>query len=52
MEDAPATAAASLNRLDDVGCEYEGTTIVRKVWNGRANLLGTSVDGQSVTSKP
>jgi hypothetical protein len=25
--------------------EYEGTTIVRKVWNGRANLLELEVDG-------
>src|SRR6266566_934396 len=25
--------------------EYEGTTFVRKVWNGRANLLVLEVDG-------
>jgi len=25
--------------------EYEGTTIVRKVWNGRANLLELEADG-------
>ena len=25
--------------------EYEGTTIVRKVWNGRANLVELAVDG-------
>ena len=25
--------------------EYEGTTIVRKVWNGRANLLELTADG-------
>jgi len=25
--------------------EYEGTTIVRKVWNGRANLVELKVDG-------
>src|SRR5262249_54190468 len=25
--------------------EYEGTTICRKVWNGRANLLELAVDG-------
>jgi hypothetical protein len=25
--------------------EYEGTSIVRKVWNGRANLVELSVDG-------
>jgi hypothetical protein len=25
--------------------EYEGTTVVRKVWNGRANLLELEVDG-------
>jgi hypothetical protein len=25
--------------------EYEGTTIVRKVWNGRANLVELEVDG-------
>src|SRR5215213_10270082 len=25
--------------------EYEGTTIVRKVWNGRANLVELVVDG-------
>src|SRR5260370_16488335 len=24
--------------------EYEGTTLVRKVWNGRANLLELAVD--------
>jgi len=25
--------------------EYEGTTVVRKVWNGRANLVELNVDG-------
>jgi len=25
--------------------EYEGTTVVRKVWNGRANLVELKVDG-------
>src|SRR5262249_25714435 len=25
--------------------EYEGTSVVRKVWNGRANLLELEVDG-------
>jgi hypothetical protein len=25
--------------------EYDGTTVVRKVWNGRANLLELEVDG-------
>ena len=25
--------------------EYAGTTIVRKVWNGRANLVELEVDG-------
>ena len=25
--------------------EYEGTTVVRKVWNGRANLVELDVDG-------
>ena len=25
--------------------EYEGTTVVRKVWNGRANLVELTVDG-------
>jgi hypothetical protein len=25
--------------------EYEGTTVVRKVWNGRANLVELAVDG-------
>jgi len=25
--------------------EYEGTTVVRKVWNGRANLVELEVDG-------
>jgi len=25
--------------------EYEGTTVVRKVWNGRANLVELQVDG-------
>lgn len=25
--------------------EYEGTTVVRKVWNGRANLAELEVDG-------
>ncbi len=25
--------------------EYEGTTVVRKVWNGRANILELEVDG-------
>lgn len=25
--------------------EYEGTTIVRKIWNGRANLVELSADG-------
>ncbi len=25
--------------------EYEGTTVVRKVWNGRANLLELTADG-------
>src|SRR4029453_5793220 len=25
--------------------EYEGTTVVRKVWNGRANLVELVVDG-------
>ena len=27
--------------------EYEGTTVVRKVWNGRANLVELVVDGPS-----
>jgi len=27
--------------------EYEGTTVVRKVWNGRANLVELEVDGPS-----
>jgi hypothetical protein len=27
--------------------EYEGTTVVRKVWNGRANLLELEADGPS-----
>ena len=27
--------------------EYEGTTVVRKVWNGRANLVELEVDGQA-----
>jgi len=27
--------------------EYEGTTIVRKVWNGRANLVELVVDGSA-----
>ena len=27
--------------------EYEGTTVVRKVWNGRANLVELKVDGPS-----
>jgi hypothetical protein len=27
--------------------EYEGTTTVRKVWNGRANLIELEVDGAS-----
>src|SRR3954449_12406578 len=25
--------------------EYEGTTVVRRVWNGRANLVELEVDG-------
>jgi hypothetical protein len=27
--------------------EYEGTTVVRKVWNGRANLVELEVDGSN-----
>ncbi len=27
--------------------EYEGTTVVRKVWNGRANLVELEVDGSA-----
>ena len=27
--------------------EYEGTTVVRKVWNGRANLVELEVDGST-----
>jgi hypothetical protein len=27
--------------------EYDGTTVVRKVWNGRANLVELEVDGPS-----
>lgn len=27
--------------------EYEGTTVVRRVWNGRANLVELEVDGPS-----
>src|SRR5262245_52654700 len=27
--------------------EYDGTTVVRKVWDGRANLVELSVDGPS-----
>src|SRR5215216_3498468 len=27
--------------------EYEGTTVVRKVWNGRANLVELKVSGSS-----
>jgi hypothetical protein len=27
--------------------EYQGTTVVRKVWNGRANLVELEVDGPS-----
>ena len=30
--------------------EMDGTTVVRKVWNGRANLLELEVDGTSVGS--
>jgi hypothetical protein len=29
----------------DTWVEYEGTSLVRKVWNGRANLLELNVDG-------
>lgn len=29
----------------DEWVEYEGTTVVRKVWNGRANLVELEVDG-------
>src|ERR1043166_6856522 len=25
--------------------EYQGTTVVRKIWNGRANLVELEVDG-------
>src|SRR5215469_10734479 len=25
--------------------EYEGTSVVRKIWNGRANLIELEVDG-------
>jgi len=28
--------------------EYEGTTIVRKVWNGRANLVELKADGPGI----
>jgi hypothetical protein len=28
--------------------EYEGTSVVRKVWNGRANLVELEVDGPAV----
>src|SRR5262244_766701 len=27
--------------------EYDGTTVVRKIWNGRANLVELEVDGPS-----
>src|SRR5207248_2244924 len=27
--------------------EYDGTSVVRKVWNGRANLLELEVDGKA-----
>jgi hypothetical protein len=29
----------------DAWVEYEGTTVVRKIWNGRANLVELEVDG-------
>src|SRR5262249_13836319 len=29
----------------DTWVEYEGTTVVRKVWNGRANLVELKADG-------
>jgi hypothetical protein len=29
----------------DTWVEYDGTTVVRKIWNGRANLLELEVDG-------
>lgn len=31
----------------DVWAEYEGTTVVRKVWNGRANLVELTADGKA-----
>jgi hypothetical protein len=31
--------------------EYDGTTIVRKIWNGRANLSELEADGPQVTSR-
>ena len=31
----------------NVWVEYEGTTVVQKVWNGRANLLELEVDGSA-----
>src|SRR5437773_3604427 len=27
--------------------EYDGTTVVRKIWNGRANLVELEVDGST-----
>jgi len=40
LEDASQAALASLDRID-----YEGTSVVSKVWDGRANLVELEVDG-------
>ena len=34
-----------------VWTDYDGTTVVRKVWDGRAHLLELEVDGPRGTSK-
>src|SRR5215203_3729289 len=44
MENALATLAAALTG-STTWAEYEGTTVVRKVWNGRANLVELKVNG-------
>ncbi len=44
MEDAPQAVAPPADGVD-AWAEYDGTTVVTKVWNGRANLVALNVRG-------
>jgi len=46
LENSLKTSPTSFNRVN-TWVEYTGTTVVTKVWDGRANLVELEVDGPS-----